>query len=213
MLCFYAAQATHNPNVGTFVGGLALASVGSPMAIPMLTAQPRTELYPAVRQGLWLEGGKENPYVVVGANSSRKVIKVDPAVWSMPGAVLDEAPGKFYPKLLRATPSLVGKDLILLPETEDDGHALLILKAGYGNGKLLSYAVDNGETILESEGDEEPWIIASVEVGGTVQARRRTPSKLRFIGGRENKFFEEIMFTFDGSRFDMSMVTDGTIHK
>ena len=207
MKCFRVACNEHHPNMATWLAGGFLASLGSPLAIPLLSGKVDVENLPTANQGLFLED-----------RGSYMVTCLHLAPWPDTSNALVEATVKQIPEcfelgktgyssiLKRASIEIREGRVYLIPElsedTADQIKALVLINAGRGSGDYLSYDIGDAKVFHRIEG-RDPIILAAISPGEKIVAVRSNWRWQNMLGIKSRKIIEQIDIGFDGENIQV----------
>lgn len=207
MKCFRVACNEHHPNMATWLAGGMLASLGSPLAIPLLSGNVDVENLPTANQGLFLED--RGPYMVTCLRLAPwpDTINalVDATVKQIPHCFELGKPG--YSSILkRASIEIKEGRVCLIPEhsedTADQTKALVLINAGRGSADYLTYDVGNAKVFHSIDG-RDPIILAAISAGEKIVAIRSNWRWQNMLGIKSRKIIEQIDIGFDGENIQV----------
>ncbi len=207
MKCFRVACNEHHPNMATWLAGGFLATLGSPLAIPLLSGNIDVENLPTANQGLFLED--RGSYMVTCLRlapwpDSINAL-VDASVKQIPECFELGKPG--YSSILKRA-SVENREgrVYLIPEhsedTADQNKALVLINVGRGSGDYLNYQVGDAKVFHSIEG-REPIILAAISPGEKIVAVRSNWRWQNMLGIKSRKIIEQIDIGFDGENIQV----------
>lgn len=207
MKCFRVACNKHHPNLATWLTGGLLASLSSPLAIPLLSGRVEVENLPTESQGLFLENRGSHMVTCLHLAPWPDSIYalVDATVKQIPDCFEAGKPG-YSAILKRASVETREGRVYLVPEHSEDkadqNKALVLIDAGRGGGDYLSYEVGDAKVFHSIEA-RDPIILAAISPGEKVVAIRSNWRWQNLIGFKSRKIIEQIDIGFDGENIQV----------
>lgn len=193
--------------MATWLAGGFLATLGSPLAIPLLSGKVAVENLPTANQGLFLED--RGSYMVTCLQLApwpdSIYALVDATVKHIPDCFEAGKPG--YSSILkRASIEIKEGRVCLIPEhsenTADQNKALVLIDAGRGSGDYLNYQVGDAKVFHSIEG-RDPIILAAISPGEKIVAVRSNWRWQNMLGIKSRKIIEQIDIGFDGENIQV----------
>lgn len=204
MKCFRVTCNEHHPSMSTWLAGGLLASIGSPLALPLLKGKMEVDNLPTAKAGLFLED--MGAYMLTRLRlapwpDSINTI-VDTTVKQRPDCFECGEPG-YSPVLKRASVEMRDGKPCLTPEhADDENRALIVLNAGRGNRNCLNYMVGGAQVFQTVEG-LDPIILAALSPGEKIVAVRSNWRWQNLFGLKSRKTMEQIEICFDGENIQV----------
>ena len=208
MKCFRVACNEHHPNMATWLAGGFLATLGSPLAVPLLSGNVYVENLPTANRGLFLED--RGSYMVTCLHLApwpdSVYALVDATVKQMPEGFEVGEPG-YSSVLKRASVEIKKGRAYLIPEqakdADDQNKALILLNAGRGKADYLNYDVGDALVIQRIEG-REPIILAALSPRAKIVAVRSNWRWQNMFGIKKRKTIEQRDICVDGENIQVS---------